>query len=106
MSESSTSRTLRAAVWGVLAGGAVGFVLGLLTAPEEGRRIRRRVAYQLDRVGAKVSHFVDDALNPDEHGEARRDSDAVVADAEEQAQRIRQDIDALIGEMRQTRKTG
>jgi len=106
MSDSSARRTLRAAVWGILAGGAVGFVLGLITAPEEGRRIRRRVAYQLDRLGAKVADFVDDALNPDEHGEARRDADALVADAEEQAQRIRQDIDALIGEMRQTRKAG
>ena len=106
MSDSSARRTIRAAVWGVLAGGAAGFILGLLTAPEEGRRIRRRVAFHLDKVGAKVAEIVDDALNPDEHGEARRDADALVADAEEQAQRIRQDIDALIGEMRQTRKAG
>lgn len=106
MSDSSTRRTVKAAVWGVVVGGAVGFVLGLLTAPEEGRRIRRRVAFHLDRVGSKVASVVDDALNPAEAGEARRDGQALVADAEEQAQRIREDIDALIGEMRQTRRAG
>lgn len=93
-------------MWGILLGGAVGFVLGLLTAPEEGRRIRRRVAYHLDRVGAKVASVVDDALHPEASDEARRDGQALVADAEQQAQRIREDIDALIGEMRQTRQAG
>jgi len=106
MSDPSIGRTVRAAVWGVLLGGLAGFALGLLTAPEEGRRIRRRLAFQLDRLGSKVADLVDDALNPESEGEARREGDALVADAEAEAQRIRQDIDALIGEMRQHKKAG
>ena len=101
MSDHSFGRTVRACVWGVVLGGAAGFALGLLTAPEEGKRIRRRLAFQLDRLGSRVSDLVDEALIPESDGAARRDGDALVADAEAEAQRIREDIDALIGEMRQ-----
>ena len=91
----------------MIAGGAVGFGLGLISAPEEGRKVRRRLAYQLDSLGQRVSDLLDEHLaGPDESGEARRDGNALVADAEEKAQQIRADIDNLIGEMRQHRKTG
>lgn len=106
MSDNGIGRSARAWFWGVVAGGLVGFGLGLITAPEEGRKVRRRLAYQLDHLGNRVSELVDDVLNPDESGEARRDGNALVADAEEKAEQIRADIDNLIGEMRQHRKTG
>jgi gas vesicle protein len=106
MIDNGIGRSARAWFWGVVAGGVVGFGLGLITAPEEGRKVRRRLAYQLDHLGNRVSELIDDVLNPDESGEARRDGNALVADAEEKAEQIRADIDNLIGEMRQHRKTG
>ncbi len=87
-------------------GGLAGFALGILTAPEEGTRIRRRLAFQLDRLGSKVADLVNEALEPGGEGEARREGDALVADAEAKAQSIRKDIDALIGEMRQQKNAG
>ncbi|MFT4604199.1 MAG: gas vesicle protein [Rhodothermales bacterium] len=106
MSDNGIGQSARAWFWGVVAGGIVGFGLGLITAPEEGRKVRRRLAYQLDHVGDRVSELIDDVLNPDDSGEARRDGNALVADAEEKAEQIRADIDNLIGEMRDHRKTG
>jgi gas vesicle protein len=106
MSDQSIGRTIRACVWGALVGGLAGFALGILTAPEEGTRIRRRLAFQLDRLGSRVASLVNEALEPGTEGEARREGDALVADAEAKAQTIRKDIDALIGEMRQQKKAG
>lgn len=84
----------------------MGFGLGLITAPEEGRKVRRRLAYQLDNLGEKVSGFVEEYLNAEQLGEAQKAGKALVADAEQKAQQIRADIDNLLGEMRQHRKTG
>ncbi|WP_457653190.1 YtxH domain-containing protein [Rhodocaloribacter sp.] len=103
MKEHSLGRVLRAGAWGVLLGGAAGFALGMLMAPEEGRKLRRRLAYQLENLAGQVSEVVDQVLNPEVMGEARREGKALVADAHAKAQRIREDIDVLIGEMRQQR---
>lgn len=103
MKERSLGRVLRAGAWGVLLGGAAGFALGMLVAPEEGRKLRRRLAYQLDHVAGQVGEVVDQVLNPEVMGEARREGKALVADAQAKAQRIREDIDVLIKEMRQQR---
>lgn len=91
---------VRVGAVGVLLGGAAGFALGLLLAPEEGQKIRRRLAYQLEHIAYQTGDFVDHLLKSDAQSEARRTGDAVIADARERAQRIRDDIDALLGEMR------
>ena len=93
---------VRAMSWGALLGGAAGFALGLLVAPEEGRRTRRRLSYRLESLGQQVSDFADQMLHRvSESGDARRSGDAVVADAQVRAERIRSDIEALLGEVRQ-----
>lgn len=94
-------RAVRSGVWGFLIGGAVGFATGLIFAPEEGRRMRRRLAYQLDHLGEQAADLIDRALSEVEESEAKRQGDELVADAKEKASRIRSDIDALLGEMRQ-----
>ncbi len=105
-SSNDLGRSARAWLWGIILGGAAGFGLGLIAAPEEGKKVRRRLAYQLENLGSRVSEVVDSYLDASEDGEARREGDALVADAEEKAQQIREDIDSLIGEMREHRKTG
>ena len=101
MKEHTLGDVVRAMGWGVLLGGVAGFMLGLLLAPEEGSRLRRRLSYRLESVGKQVSDFADQVLNPEAESEARRTGDALVADAQERAQQIRSDIDALLGEVRQ-----
>ena len=101
MKENSLGRMVRAMGWGVLLGGTAGFMLGMLVAPEEGTKLRRKLRYRLESLGTQVSDFADQVLNPEEESEARRTGDALVADARVRAQRIRRDIDALLGEVQQ-----
>lgn len=101
MKDRSKEHTFRAGTWGAIVGGAVGFALGLLLAPEEGRRLRRKLAYQLDHISEQVADLIEKMLSPESEGEARRDGRALVDDAQEKAKEIRSDIDALLGEMRE-----
>lgn len=101
MEEQRQRTSFRAGILGVIFGGVTGFLLGLLLAPEEGQRLRRRLSYRLEHLGEQVSSLADEILSPETESDARRTGDALVADANVRAQRIRNDIDTLLGEMRQ-----
>jgi len=101
MKEYTFGSVVRATGWGVLLGGVAGFLLGLMLAPEEGSKLRRRLSYRLESMGKQVGDLADQVLNPEVESEARRTGDALVADARVRAQRIQSDIDALLGEVRQ-----
>ncbi len=102
---SSRSRSIRAATAGTLFGGAVGFALGLLLAPGEGRQLRRRAAYLMDSWADDLSAIVRRLDDDDSPGVsvARTKADALVADARVQAQALLSEADALIDEARQRR---
>ena len=100
MKEYSMGSIVRAGVWGTLLGGAAGFALGILLAPEEGQKVRRRLAYQLENLADQVSHFVDQIVHPEEPSNARLEGDALVADVRTKARKIQDDMDALMGEIR------
>ncbi|NBC18573.1 MAG: YtxH domain-containing protein [Bacteroidetes bacterium] len=91
---------VRSGVLGLLLGGAAGFTLGLLVAPQEGQRLRRRLSYRLEHLGQQVAVMLDEVLSQEADNEARRTANALVADAQERAQRIRDDIDSLLGEIK------
>ena len=101
MKDYSLGSVVRALGWGVVLGGVAGFALGMLLAPEEGKKLRRRLSYRLENLGKQVGDLADQVLNPEAESEARRTGDALVADAQVRAQRIRSDIEALLGEVRQ-----
>ena len=100
MKESNVGSMIRAGAMGALLGGAAGFALGILLAPEEGQKIRRRLAYQLENLAEQVNGFIDNIVHPEEPGDARVQGDALVADVRTKAQKIQDDIDALMGEVR------
>lgn len=101
MKSNASGRNATFGIGSALLGGLLGFTVGLLFAPEEGQRTRRRVVYQLENLVLRTGFFVQGLLSKDAGNEARRTGDALVADAQERAQRIRDDIDALLEEMRQ-----
>lgn len=100
MKSYSLGSVVRAGSWGALLGGAAGFLMGVLLAPEEGQTVRRRLVYQLEHLAEEVGEVFQRLARPHASGEARKTGDALVADARAQAQRIRDEIDALLGEMK------
>ena len=106
MREYSMGSLIRAGVVGALVGGAAGFALGILLAPEEGQKVRRRLAYQLENLADRVNVFVDQIVNPEEPGDARMQGDALVADVRTKARKIQDDMDALMGEVRRPGRAG
>lgn len=101
---STRRRAARASVYGLLVGGASGFALGLLLAPDEGHQLRRRVAYLFDRWAADLSGVLERLESPTgESSAARERADALVADAREQAARLLDEADALIADARSRR---
>ncbi len=106
MQQKEFERAARSGLWGLIVGGATGFVIGMLMAPEDGRKIRRRLAYQLEHWSQKIGDNLHDFLDPsNSESDARKRGDDLVAAAEQRAQQIGADIDALLGEMRQSRAT-
>lgn len=100
MKEYTIGSVIRASAWGMIAGSLAGFAIGILLAPEEGQKLRRRMAYQLEHLANQLGMFIDQLSSPEAGSEARRTGDQLVEDAREKAQRIREDIDALLGEVR------
>jgi len=100
MSNKSRKRAKRTGFWSALAGGAVGFTLGMIFAPKRGPDTRRRLAYQMERGVAQLSALIRRLAASDTESEARRTRDALVKDAQARADHIRDDIDALLDEMR------
>lgn len=95
------SKTLRTGTLGILIGAAAGFALGVLFAPEEGKKLRRKLAYQLENLGESVADIIDNTLgDKQQEGQAKRESDALVKNARQKADVISHDIDALLDEMR------
>ncbi len=100
---SQRSRSVRASIWGFLVGGAAGLGLGLLLAPDEGRQLRRRAAYLLDRWAGDLAALVDRLDGGGVSSDARARADALVADARQQAEDLLTEADALISQARSGR---
>lgn len=74
----------------------------MLFAPKRGPDARRRLTYQLEHLAAETEGFLRRLLQSGIESEARRNSDALVKDAEARADHIRNDIDALMEELRKS----
>ena len=100
MKNPTRSRTTRTALWSALAGGAAGFALGILLAPERGQKARRRLAYQLEALADQTGQLIQGLFEAKVTSDARRTGDALVADAQARADHIRNDIETLLKEIR------
>lgn len=101
MEKKSRSRATQIGIWSALVGGALGFTLGMLFAPQRGPDTRRRLAYQLESLTAETEGYLRRLLRSGLEGSTDRTGDEVVANAQERADHIRSDIDALLEELRE-----
>ena len=97
----SDNNPTRIRIWSALIGGAIGFGLGMLFAPQRGPNARRRLAYQIEHLASQTGSYVRDWTAPSRgSSDARRTRDALVADAQARANHIRDDIDSLLDELK------
>ena len=99
MGDQDVGRTARGLGVGALVGVSAGVLLGLLIAPEEGSRLRRRISFHLEGLYRQVRDLVDKSTQPTLDNEARRTGQALVSEVEERAQEIHNRIDTVLGEM-------
>jgi len=95
---SRTSQTLLA----FLTGCATGAVLGLLYAPDKGEVTRDKLMFRLSKYREQLDQLLTDLLNSAELPEsfARSEGQRVVNDAREKAERLLEDVDRLMDQIK------
>lgn len=85
-----------------LAGVATGAVLGVLYAPDEGKNTRDKLSFQLGKYRDKLKELINNLVEEEKSPVtlAKAESQRLVADTKEQAERLLGDVEGLIGQIK------
>ncbi|RRB02252.1 YtxH domain-containing protein [Larkinella rosea] len=94
-----TSQILTAFMTGCITGAA----LGLLYAPDKGAVTRDRLTYRLSKYREQLRSLLDDILKTDQlpASVAKTEGQRVVNDAREKAEKLLEDVDRLMAQIKQ-----
>ena len=91
-----------------LTGAAVGAILGILYAPEKGSITREKLSFRLDKYKKTLEEFINDLVSGKETPlttEAKSQGQKVVSEAKNKAERLLEDVDELLAQIRGDKKS-
>ncbi|MDH4057555.1 MAG: YtxH domain-containing protein [Cyclobacteriaceae bacterium] len=96
------------ALFAFLSGAALGAMLGILYAPDKGTNTREKLSFKLDKYKDMLEQFLDDLVKGKETPlttEAKSQGAKVVSEAKNKAERLLEDVDELLSQIRGTEKS-
>jgi gas vesicle protein len=90
-----------------LAGAAAGAIIGILYAPEKGSVTREKLSFQLDKYKKMLEEFLNDLVTGKDTpltSEAKSQGEKVVSEAKGKAERLLEDVDELLEQLRGGKK--
>lgn len=91
-----------AALLAFISGASVGSLFGILYAPDAGINTRDRITYRLDKTKEKLEDLLAELMKGKDMppSTARSEGQKVISDAKEKAERLLNDVEELIGQIK------